>query len=222
MARDARDRARTPSIVGSPFREGATPYRPNNTKGLCVRSTCEPASCSGRSTRFLVPANSATTPGRTIRGRSTATPASGRRSAVDEELGLVYLPVETPTTDYYGGHRPGNNLFAESLVALDLKTGQRKWHYQLVHHPLWNFDMSSAADSRRHQRGRSRDQSGGRCRQTGIPVCVRSRHRSAGVADRGTSGARKRRARREDDPDAALPDQAAGLHAGTFSSSPTI
>jgi len=41
----------------------------------------------------------------------------------------VYLPVETPTSDFYGGHRPGNNLFAESLVAVDLKTGQRKWHF---------------------------------------------------------------------------------------------
>jgi quinoprotein glucose dehydrogenase len=64
---------------------------------------------------------------------------------VDEEAGLVYLPVETPTSDYYGGHRPGNNLFAESIVCVDLKTGQRKWHFQLVHHPLWNYDMSSAA-----------------------------------------------------------------------------
>ena len=63
---------------------------------------------------------------------------------VDEELGLVYLPVETPTSDFYGGHRPGNNLFAESLVCVDLKTGQRKWHYQFVHHPIWNFDNSSA------------------------------------------------------------------------------
>jgi quinoprotein glucose dehydrogenase len=64
---------------------------------------------------------------------------------VDEELGLVYLPVETPTSDYYGGHRPGNNLFAESIVCVDLRTGQRKWHFQIVHHPLWNYDMSSAA-----------------------------------------------------------------------------
>ena len=63
---------------------------------------------------------------------------------VDEELGLVYLPVETPSSDYFGGHRPGNNLFAESLVCVDLKTGQRKWHFQFVHHPIWNFDMSSA------------------------------------------------------------------------------
>jgi quinoprotein glucose dehydrogenase len=64
---------------------------------------------------------------------------------VDEELGLVYLPVETPTSDFYGGHRPGNNLFAESLVCVDLKTGKRKWHFQVVHHPLWDHDLSSAA-----------------------------------------------------------------------------
>ncbi len=63
---------------------------------------------------------------------------------VDPEAGLVYLPVETPTIDEYGGNRPGDNLFAESLVALDLKTGVRKWHFQFVHHPLWDHDMSSA------------------------------------------------------------------------------
>jgi quinoprotein glucose dehydrogenase len=65
------------------------------------------------------------------------------QTSVDEDLGLVYLPVETPSSDYYGGHRPGDNLFGESLVAVDLKTGQRKWHFQFVHHPIWNFDMSS-------------------------------------------------------------------------------
>jgi quinoprotein glucose dehydrogenase len=64
--------------------------------------------------------------------------------SVDEELGLVYMPVELPTGDYYGGHRPGNNLFAESLVAVDLRTGQRRWHYQLVHHGLWDFDIPCA------------------------------------------------------------------------------
>jgi quinoprotein glucose dehydrogenase len=63
---------------------------------------------------------------------------------VDEELGMVYLPVELPTGDYYGGHHPGANLFAESLVALDLKTGQRKWHFQLVHHGIWDFDIPCA------------------------------------------------------------------------------
>ena len=63
---------------------------------------------------------------------------------VDEELGLAYLPVETPTGDYYGGHRPGNNLFGESLVAVDIRTGKRKWHYQMVHHGIWDLDVSSA------------------------------------------------------------------------------
>jgi quinoprotein glucose dehydrogenase len=62
----------------------------------------------------------------------------------DPEAGLVYLPVETPTIDEYGGNRPGNNLFGESLVAVDLKTGQRKWHFQLVHHGIWDHDVSSA------------------------------------------------------------------------------
>ena len=63
---------------------------------------------------------------------------------VDEELGIVYLPVELPTGDYYGGHRPGNGLFGESLVALDLKTGKRLWHYQLVHHGIWDMDIPCA------------------------------------------------------------------------------
>jgi quinoprotein glucose dehydrogenase len=64
--------------------------------------------------------------------------------SIDEELGMVYLPVELPTGDYYGGHRPGANLYSESVVALDLKTGQRKWHYQLVHHGIWDFDIPCA------------------------------------------------------------------------------
>lgn len=64
--------------------------------------------------------------------------------SVDEELGTVYLPVELPTGDYFGGHRPGNGLFGESLVAVDLQTGKRKWHYQLVHHGLWDMDIPCA------------------------------------------------------------------------------
>ena len=63
--------------------------------------------------------------------------------SVDEELGLAYLPIELPTGDDYGGNRPGNTLFSESLVCVDLKTGKRKWHYQLVHHGLWDMDVST-------------------------------------------------------------------------------
>jgi len=63
---------------------------------------------------------------------------------VDEETNTVFLPVELPTGDYYGGHRPGAGLFGESLVAVDLKTGQRKWHFQLVHHGIWDMDIPCA------------------------------------------------------------------------------
>ena len=64
--------------------------------------------------------------------------------SVDEDLNTVYLPVELPTGDYFGGHRPGNGLFGESLVAVDLRTGQRKWHYQFVHHGIWDMDIPCA------------------------------------------------------------------------------
>ena len=64
--------------------------------------------------------------------------------SADEELGYVYLPVSTPTNDYYGGHRPGDGLFGESLVCLDVTTGRKVWHYQLVHHGLWDYDLPAA------------------------------------------------------------------------------
>jgi quinoprotein glucose dehydrogenase len=64
--------------------------------------------------------------------------------SVDEQLGLVYLPVELPTGDYYGGHRPGAGLFGESIVAVDVHTGKRKWHYQLVHHGIFDMDIPCA------------------------------------------------------------------------------
>ena len=64
--------------------------------------------------------------------------------SVDEELGLAYLPIEIPTGDYYGGHRPGDGLFGESVVAVDLKTGERRWHFQTVHHGIWDWDLPAA------------------------------------------------------------------------------
>ena len=64
--------------------------------------------------------------------------------SVDEELGYVYLPFGTPSNDFYGGHRLGDNLFAESLVCLDATTGKRVWHFQGVHHGLWDYDFPAA------------------------------------------------------------------------------
>lgn len=62
----------------------------------------------------------------------------------DPELGIVYLPVEDPTGDYYGGDRPGDNLFSSGLVALDVKTGERRWHFQQIHHDIWDWDVPAA------------------------------------------------------------------------------
>ncbi len=136
--------ARDVMIVGSSMREGATVPTHNNTKGL-VRAY------DVRTGKKLWQFNTIPKPGEfgidTWKDDSWAVNGNTgvwTQITVDEDLGLVYLPVETPSSDYYGGHRPGNNLFAESLVCVDLKTGQRKWHFQLVHHPIWNFDISSA------------------------------------------------------------------------------
>src|SRR5882724_6192498 len=74
----------------------------------------------------------------------TGNTGSWGQMSVDETLGTVYVPVELPTGDYYGGHRPGPGLFGETLVALDLMTGKRKWHYQLVHHGIWDMDIPDA------------------------------------------------------------------------------
>src|SRR5713226_1560724 len=131
-------------IIGSSMKEGQTPVTHNNTKGS-VRAF------DARTGKLLWTFNTIPRPGEfgndTWENGSWAINGNTgvwTQITVDEDLGLVYLPVETPTSDYFGGHRPGNNLFADSLVAVDLKTGQRKWHYQLVHHPIWNYDLSSA------------------------------------------------------------------------------
>jgi quinoprotein glucose dehydrogenase len=62
----------------------------------------------------------------------------------DDELGMVYLPTTTPNSDYYGGHRKGDGLFAESIVAVDVETGKRVWHFQAVHHGVWDYDLPAA------------------------------------------------------------------------------
>jgi quinoprotein glucose dehydrogenase len=64
--------------------------------------------------------------------------------ALDEARGLLYLPVSTPSNDFYGGDRPGANLFGESIVCLDAATGRRRWHFQITRHGLWDYDPASA------------------------------------------------------------------------------
>jgi len=64
--------------------------------------------------------------------------------SADAARGYVYLPVEAPTADFYGGHRPGNNLYSDALVCVDARTGKRIWHYQIVHHDIWDYDLPAA------------------------------------------------------------------------------
>ena len=64
--------------------------------------------------------------------------------SADPERGIVYIPTNPPTIDFYGGHRPGDNLFGTSVIALDVETGERVWHFQTVHHDIWNFDNPTA------------------------------------------------------------------------------
>ena len=64
--------------------------------------------------------------------------------SADPELGLVYLPIDAPTDDFYGGNRPGDNLFSQSVVAIDAATGERRWHFQMIHHGLWDYDPPAA------------------------------------------------------------------------------
>ena len=76
--------------------------------------------------------------------RYTGNTGSWGQMSIDAELGLAYFATEMPTNDYYGGHRPGDNLFADSLVAVSLETGERVWHYQFIHHDVWDWDLPCA------------------------------------------------------------------------------
>ncbi len=76
--------------------------------------------------------------------KTTGDVSSWAPMSADPERGIVYIPTNPPTIDFYGGFRPGDNLFGTSLIALDVKTGERVWHFQLVHHDIWNFDNPTA------------------------------------------------------------------------------
>ncbi len=127
------------------------------------------------------------------------------------------FPVSSPTYDYYGADRHGANLFSDCLLALDARTGKRLWHFQMVHHDLWDYDPTAAPqlitvrkDGKTHRRR-------GAGHQARFRVRVRSRDGQAGVADRGAKGAAERCARRSGVAHAAVLDVAAerapGRHA---------
>jgi len=136
--------ARDTVIIGASFREGMTPKSMRNNKGYVRGFDVR----TGKRLWIFhtIPQKGEEGYDTWLNGSAEYTGNTGvwTQITVDEQLGLVYLPVESPTGDFYGGHRQGNNLYGESLVCVDLVTGQKKWHYQLVHHPLWDMDISSA------------------------------------------------------------------------------
>ncbi|HSQ28305.1 MAG TPA: PQQ-binding-like beta-propeller repeat protein, partial [Gemmatimonadaceae bacterium] len=131
-------------VIGAAFREGTAPRSYRNNKGYIRGFDVR----TGKRlwTFHTIPKKGEPGYDTWLNGSAEYTGNTGvwTQITVDEELGLVYLPVESPTGDYYGGHRPGNNLYGESLVCLDLRTGAKKWHYQIVHHPIWDFDLAAA------------------------------------------------------------------------------
>ena len=207
------DRRRSDTVlVGSSFKEGMTARDAQQHQGSGARLRrahrqaaldVQHDSATGRVRQRHV--------GKRVVGRPTATPASGRRSRWMRSGSGRICRSKIPTSDYYGGHRPGNNLFGDSIVCVDLKTGQRKWHFQVVHHPIWDYDMSSAPilvdinvdgkPSRPWPCRRKQSFLYVFDRITGKPVWP--------IEERPVQ--QSRRARREDFADAAVPDQAAGL-----------
>ena len=127
---------------------------------------------------------------------------------LDEGRGLLYLPTSTPSSDYYGGDRPGANLFAESLVCLDAATGKMKWYFQMVHHGLWDYDNPTAPNLVTITVGGRRIDAVAQVTKQGIHLCVRSCHGRTSLADHRASGRHRNGcARREAIPTQPFPSK---------------
>lgn len=131
-------------IIGSAFTEGLNYPRRSNTRGLARAFDVRTGKQLWKYDPFPKPGEPGAETWENDSLSYMGNMGVWAQITADEEAGLVYLPVESPTQDIYGGNRPGANLYGESLVAVDLKTGQRKWHFQFTHHPIWDLDIPAA------------------------------------------------------------------------------
>ena len=131
-------------LIGSAFREGFTPTSYKNNKGSARAYDVR----TGKKIWEFHTIPQKGEPGAEtwLDNSNTYTGNTGvwTEMTADPVAGLAYLPVEQPTSDFYGGKRPGNGLYGDSLVAVDLNTGKPKWYFQTIHHEIWDYDMSSA------------------------------------------------------------------------------
>ena len=131
-------------VIGAAHLPGSVPERQNNEKGYVRGFDVRTGERLWIFHTIPMPGEAGAETWEDGSAANTGNTGVWAQMSIDEELGLVYLPVELPTGDYYGGHRPGNTLYGESIVAVELKTGMRRWHYQLVHHGIWDSDIPCA------------------------------------------------------------------------------
>jgi glucose dehydrogenase len=131
-------------IVGAAHRTGANPKSATNVKGYVRGFDVRTGERLWIFHTIPQPGEFGTESWLTGSNEYTGNAGVWAQISVDEDLETVYLPVEEPTGDYFGANRPGDGLFGETLLAVDLYTGKRKWHYQLVHHGIWDNDIPCA------------------------------------------------------------------------------
>jgi quinoprotein glucose dehydrogenase len=131
-------------VVGSALQLGTTPASRNNVPGYVRGYDVHTGKLLWTFHTVAQPGDFGNETWKNGSWKYTGNTAVWAPMSADPELGYVYLPVETPTGDFYGGHRPGDDLFDESLVCVDARTGQRVWHFQIIHHGIWDWDNPAA------------------------------------------------------------------------------
>ena len=201
----------TPSWSAIPPSRATTRAASRTFPATSSPTTCAAGNSNGSSTCCPSPANSATRPGRTMRGNGLVIFPRGRRCLPIPSATSSTSPPTAPRWISTAASVPATTCSRTSLLALDTNTGKRVWHFQMVHHDIWNYDTPTAPvllDVQREGQDRARGRAG---HQAGIRLRLRSRHRQAAVAHRREESAGLEDPWRKTREDAAIPDQAQAL-----------